>query len=130
MSTAALFDALGDPNRRRIVEFLSGGERTAGDLVAAVQAETEISQPGVSQHLRVLREAGLASVRSDGTRRFYALDHGALDAAVRWLRSLTDPLGSLAQPLDALETEIARGIRERRGSDDDSTSAPGDQRSA
>jgi len=131
MSTAAVFDALGDANRRRIVELLAAGESTAGDVVAAMQAETEISQPGVSQHLKVLREAGLASVRSDGTRRFYALDRGALGRAVGWLRSLADPLGSLAQPLDALETEIARGRRSARVEHTEAAERPtGDERSA
>ena len=67
------FEILGDPVRRRIVELLSDGERAAGELGATVQKEFGISQPAVSQHLRVLRENGLASVRSAGTRRLYAV---------------------------------------------------------
>ena len=57
------FDVLGDPVRRRVLELLAAGELTSGDLTATVRAEFGISQPAVSQHLRVLREHGFASVR-------------------------------------------------------------------
>src|SRR5437667_221963 len=60
------FDVLGDPVRRRILELLAGGELTAGAVGAVVQEEFGISQPGVSAHLKVLREAGFATVRPDG----------------------------------------------------------------
>ena len=67
------FDVLGDPVRRRILELLAAGELTSGDLTAAVRAEFGISQPAVSQHLRVLREHGFATVRPEGARRLYAV---------------------------------------------------------
>ena len=60
------FDVLGDPVRRRLLELLADGERTSGGLVDAIQAELDISQPGVSQHLRVLRDSGFVAVRRDG----------------------------------------------------------------
>lgn len=73
-----------------------------------------MSQPAVSQHLRVLREARLVSVRAEGTRRFYAVDGDGLDAARAWLDRLADPVRHLTRPLDALATEVARGRRARR----------------
>jgi DNA-binding transcriptional ArsR family regulator len=104
-------DILGDPVRRRILELLAEGERSAGDIGVVVQREFGISQPAVSQHLRVLRESGFASVRPDGTRRLYALDPEPLSAAAAWF----DPFRRFWQPhLDALGTELARGRRQRR----------------
>lgn len=73
-----------------------------------------ISQPAVSQHLKVLREARLVTSRAEGTHRYYTIDQAGLDAALAWLAQLADPIGSYAQPLDALATELARGRRERR----------------
>jgi DNA-binding transcriptional ArsR family regulator len=108
------FEALGDPTRRQILELLAGGERPAGALVEALQASAAISQPAVSQHLKVLREAGLVSARAEGTRRLYALDEAGLEAARAWLARLADRLQPFAQPLDALATEVARGRRARR----------------
>jgi DNA-binding transcriptional ArsR family regulator len=105
------FDVLGDPVRRRILELLADGERTSGAICTVVQAEFGISQPGVSAHLRVLRESGFASVRSDGARRLYAVRATRLRDVDAWLdrfRRFWTP------PLDALETELARGARERR----------------
>ena len=106
------FDVLGDPVRRRILELLAQeAELTSGEVVAVIQREFGISQPAVSQHLRVLREHGFAVVRPDGTRRIYSLDVTGIDAVDRWL----DDLRSFwSQRLDALGTEIARGKRERR----------------
>lgn len=108
----AVFDALGDATRRRILEVLAGYEQPAGAVVEALQAWQPISQPAVSQHLKVLREAGLVAVRAEGTRRIYAVDHDGLHAAQSWLAHITDP-AAVAQPLDALATEIARGKRQR-----------------
>ncbi len=105
------FDVLGDPVRRQILELLADGEQTSGAITAVIQNEFGISQPAVSQHLRVLREAGFASVRPEGTRRLYMVGSAALQEADMWLgrfRHLWD------QPLDALETELARGKRQRR----------------
>jgi DNA-binding transcriptional ArsR family regulator len=116
-----VFEALGEPVRRRILELLAEGERPVGPLVAALRSVTPISQPAVSQHLKVLLDAGLVSVRAAGTRRLYALDPGGLDAVRVWLDQLADPLAPFAQPLDALATEVARGRRAHR--DNTATSA-------
>jgi DNA-binding transcriptional ArsR family regulator len=109
-----VFEALGDPVRRLILESLAAAEQPAGSLVAALQARTPISQPAVSQHLKVLREASLVRVRAVGTRRIYALDQAGFNAAQAWLARLADPLAPFAQPLDALATEVARGRRASR----------------
>ncbi|KQS71162.1 helix-turn-helix transcriptional regulator [Modestobacter sp. Leaf380] len=113
-AAAAALDALGDPTRRRVLEVLSGGERPAGAVVDALREHGPISQPAVSQHLRVLLDAGLVTVRAEGTRRVYALGAEGLVAVREWLVRLTDPLAPFAQPLDALATEVARGRRARR----------------
>lgn len=105
------FDVLGDPVRRRILELLAAGERASGDISAVIQDEFGISQPAVSQHLRVLRESGFASVRAEGTRRLYAVDAAPLREVDAWLERFR---GFWEQRLDALETELARGKRERR----------------
>jgi DNA-binding transcriptional ArsR family regulator len=105
------FDVLGDPVRRRILELLADGERSAGEISAVVQKEFMISQPAVSQHLQVLRDSGFATVRPVGTRRLYAVDPAPLREIDQWLeqyRRLWTPR------LDALATELARGKRERR----------------
>lgn len=108
---AGVFEALGDPVRRRLLELLILGEQPAGALVTALQARVRITQPAVSQHLRVLREAGLVQVRAEGTRRLYAVDDAGTAAARAWLARFED---TFAQPLDALATELVRGRRERR----------------
>jgi DNA-binding transcriptional ArsR family regulator len=105
------FDVLGDPVRRRILELLAEGERTSGAITTVIQAEFGISQPGVSQHLRVLRESGFATVRADGTRRLYAVDAAPLQEVDMWLERFRR---FWTQRLDALATELARGKRERR----------------
>ena len=104
-------DVLGDPVRRRLLELLADGERPSGELAEVVTREFGISHPAVSQHLRVLREAGFAVVRPEGTRRLYAIDPAPLEAAAAWF----DPFRRFWQPkLDALGTELARGRRQRR----------------
>ncbi len=105
------FDVLGDPVRRRILELLARSELASGEVVAVIAAEFGISQPAVSQHLRVLRENGFASVRPDGARRLYSLDITGVDAVEVWLSNLR---AFWEQRLDALGTEIARGKRARR----------------
>jgi DNA-binding transcriptional ArsR family regulator len=104
------FDVLGDPVRRRILELLADGERPAGAVGAVVQDEFGISQPAVSQHLRVLREHGFARVRAEGARRLYAVDPAPLQEVDRWLDRYR---GFWDQRLDALGTELARGRRAR-----------------
>jgi DNA-binding transcriptional ArsR family regulator len=106
------FDVLGDPVRRRILELLADGETAAGDVVDVIRAEHGISQPAVSQHLRVLREAGFAVVRPDGRRRLYAVRPDALQDVDRWLDRFRRFWGP---PLDALATELVRGRREAAG---------------
>ena len=105
------FDVLGDPVRRRILELLSSGEHASGEITAAITEEFGISQPAVSQHLRVLRDSGFATVRAEGTRRLYAVDSSPLRVVDAWLDHFR---GFWGQPLDALATELARGRRERR----------------
>jgi DNA-binding transcriptional ArsR family regulator len=126
----AVFEALGDATRRQILELLASGEQPAGTVVAALQARVPISQPAVSQHLKALRQAGLVSVRAEGTRRLYAIDEAGLDAAKAWLARLADPLAPFAQPLDALATEVARGRRARRGAQSEKRSGERRRRSA
>jgi DNA-binding transcriptional ArsR family regulator len=104
-------DILSDPVRRRILELLATGEHPAGSLVEAISAEFGISQPAVSQHLRVLRESGLATVRAEGTRRLYAVDTEPLQEVDRWLDQFRQYWSSR---LDALGTELARGKRAGR----------------
>ena len=108
---ANAFDVLGDPVRRRILELLADGEHASGEVVAIVQKEFDISQPAVSQHLKVLRESGFASVRIDGTRRIYTVDAAAMREVDVWLDRFR---GFWNHKLDALATEIARGKRRRK----------------
>ena len=100
--------ALADESRRTMLEALTAGPATAGDLAAMLP----IARPGVSRHLRVLREAGLVEFRQEAQRRVYSLRLEPLAEIDEWLgryRALWE------QRLDALHTEIARGKRERRG---------------
>ena len=108
------FDILGDPVRRRILELL-GDQRLdgrsalgAGDIGDTVRHEFGISQPAVSQHLKVLREAGFASSTVDGQRRLYAIEDAPLQAVDMWLDRYRQ---FWTQRLDALGTEIRRGKR-------------------
>jgi DNA-binding transcriptional ArsR family regulator len=95
------FEAIAEPNRRSILDLLRDGERPAGDLVDALA----ISQPGVSKHLRLLREAGLVRVRADGQRRLYSLAPGELAAVEAWL----EPYRSAWKTrLDALEDHLEK----------------------
>lgn len=105
------FDVLGDPVRRRILELLADGELSSGAITAVVQAEFGITQPAVSQHLKVLRDNGFASVRPEGTRRLYAVDAAPFEAVEGWLEPFR---GFWEQRLDSLATELARSKRERR----------------
>jgi DNA-binding transcriptional ArsR family regulator len=105
------FDILGDPVRRRILELLAGGERASGAIVAVIQSEFAISQPAVSQHLKVLRGAGFATVRVDGQRRLYAINATPLAEVDAWLGQFRV---FWVPKLEALATEVARGKRGRR----------------
>ena len=79
------FDVLGDPVRRRILELLAEGEQSSGAVTETIRAEFGISQPAVSQHLKVLRDNGFATVRPDGTRRLYAVHDSGLREVDAWL---------------------------------------------
>ena len=105
------FDVLGDPVRRRMLELLAEGELSSGAIGAVVQREFGITQPAVSQHLKVLRDSGLATVRPAGTRRLYAVNSEPLRELDAWL----DRFRRFWTPhLEALGTELARGRRDRR----------------
>lgn len=121
------FDVLGDPVRRRILDLLVDGERSAGEVGTVIEGEFEISQSAVSQQLRVLRDNGLASVRAQGARRLYSVDATPLRSVDEWLA----PYRRFWIPrLDALATELRRGqlqaekatksVREKASNRDDS----------
>jgi DNA-binding transcriptional ArsR family regulator len=104
-------DILGDPVRRRILELLTDGEQSSGDVVAVIAREFGISQPAVSQHLRVLREHGFATVRPDGARRLYSVRPEPLLEVDAWLDTFR---GFWLHKLEALGTEVERGKRKHR----------------
>lgn len=98
----AVFQALADPSRRVVLDILRGHPAAAGELAEALP----IARPGVSRHLRVLREAGLVDVRQDGQSRIYSIRPEGLVELDAWLEQYR----SLWQNrLDALHTEISRG---------------------
>jgi DNA-binding transcriptional ArsR family regulator len=105
------FDVLGYPVRRRILELLAEGEQASGEVVDVIQAEFGISQPAVSQHLKVLRDSGFASVRADGPRRLYTVDATPLREVDEWVEQFR---GFWEHKLEALATEVARGKRKRK----------------
>jgi DNA-binding transcriptional ArsR family regulator len=110
------FDVLGEPVRRRILELLADGEMSSGAVCTVIQDEFGISQPAVSQHLKVLRDSGFATVRPEGARRLYTVRSEPLRDVDAWLdrfRCFWTP------PLEALATELARGKAERRLRDSD-----------
>ena len=102
----AVLQALADPSRRVVLGILRDHEATAGELAEALP----IARPGVSRHLRVLREAGLVDVRQEAQRRIYRLRPEALVDLDEWLEEYRD---LWVQRLDALHTEIARGKKDR-----------------
>ena len=96
-TSAQVLDALGDPTRRLVLELLRGGERTVGELTRQVP----VTQSAVSQHLRVLKDAGLVSDRSAGTRRFYRVERDGLAPLRAYLDTFWDDV------LDAFATYSA-----------------------
>ena len=99
MTLVSAYAALAEPHRRQILDLLRGGERPAGDLVQSLQ----LSQPGVSKHLKVLREVGLVAVRAQGKQRLYALRPEPLAEIDQWL----EPYRAFwSQRLDALERHL------------------------
>lgn len=112
------FDVLGDPVRRPILELLAEKERSSGNVVEIIAREFGISQPAVSQHLRVLRESGFATVPPDAQRRLHSVDSAPLREVDRWLgrfHAFWEP------KLEALATEIGRGKRRRKLDSSDSS---------
>ena len=104
-------DILGDPVRRRLIELLAHGDQTSGELTEVVRSEFGITQPAVSNHLRVLREAGFARSVAAGSHRIYSLSEKRMTEAQAWVN---EQLGFWANRLDALEVELLRGRREER----------------
>jgi DNA-binding transcriptional ArsR family regulator len=101
----SLFDVVAEPHRRRILDLLSEEERPVGELVT----QLELSQPAVSKHLRILREAGLVEVRGDAQRRLYSVRPEPLRAIDDWLtpyrRMWAASLDNLARHLDTIGDE-------------------------
>jgi DNA-binding transcriptional ArsR family regulator len=104
------FLAVADPTRRKIIELLGSGERSAGEITQALQ----VSAPAASQHLKALRDARLVRVRVAGQRRIYSLDPAGLDGFDDWLRQVRR---YWAQRLDELERAL-RGEDTQRGRDE------------
>jgi DNA-binding transcriptional ArsR family regulator len=94
-----------------VLELLAEGELPSGAITDVIRREFGISQPAVSQHLRVLRENGFAQVRADGARRLYSVDGAALREVDVWLERFRR---FWSQRLDALGTELARGRKAQR----------------
>jgi DNA-binding transcriptional ArsR family regulator len=108
MAVGATFEVMGEPNRRVIVELLRERERTVGELVGAL----DVSQPAVSKHLRVLREAGLVDSRVDAQRRYYSVRLQPLREIDAWL----EPYRALwTRSLDALERHLEETDRRTKG---------------
>ena len=104
------FEVLADPVRRRLLELLADTERSSGDMTAIVQVEFGLTQSAVSQHLKVLRDSGFATVRVNGARRIYTVNAEPMRDVDAWL----DRFRSFWAPkLEALATEVARGKRHR-----------------
>jgi len=104
------FEVLADPVRRRLLELLAEAEHCSGDMTTVVQTEFGLTQSAVSQHLKVLRDSGFATVRIDGARRIYTVNAEPMRDVDVWL----DRFRSFWAPkLEALATEVARGKRQR-----------------
>lgn len=98
MAYGIALSALADPTRRRVFEELRNGPRSVGSLAGRLP----VSRPAVSQHLKVLKEAGLVSDKSEGTRRIYHIDPKGLAAIRRWLDQFWD------EALSAFQAELER----------------------
>src|SRR6266568_5539211 len=109
------FDVLGDPVRRRILELLADGERSAGEVSSVVEHEFGISQPAVSQHLRVLRESGFTHVRPVGARRLYAVDPVPLQEVDVWLEPFRHLWEESFERLDDVLLKLKEKEEERDG---------------
>lgn len=104
------FDVLGDPVRRRILELLGGDKLSAGDIAEVIGSEFGITHAAVSQHLKVLRESGLATASADKNRRIYELQAAPMQEVDEWLDQFRH---FWSHKLEALATEVARGRKAR-----------------
>ena len=109
-----VFEVLADPVRRRILELLADGQCASGEIVEVIAAEFAISQPAVSQHLRVLRDSGFATSRADGRRRLYSVAPERFDEVDAWVQRFRR---TWEPRFEALATEVARGKKSRREGD-------------
>ena len=98
------FVALSDPTRRAVFEKLAGGPRAVRDIARGLP----VSRPAVSQHLKLLKEAGLVTDRSEGTRRIYQIDPAGLGAMRAWLDQFWE------SALAAFAAEVERAEKERK----------------
>lgn len=112
------FDILGDPVRRRLVELLAESDKTAGELTSVIREEFGISQPAVSNHLRVLRDSGFAAAQRQGSRQRYRLQPEPLSEVEAWLRKHRARWTVALDALDALETELHRAPNDTTPSED------------
>ncbi len=107
-TTADAFNAVAEPQRRRILTLLKGRERSVNDLAGALR----VSQPRVSKHLRVLREVGLVSVREAGQQRLYTLDARGLKPIHEWTGGFEE---FWSESFDRLNTYVKRLQKEKGG---------------
>jgi DNA-binding transcriptional ArsR family regulator len=106
-----IFEAIAEPTRRAVLDLLLQGERSAGDLVAAFP---RLTQPAVSRHLRILREAALVSVRAEAQQRIYALEPARLAIVYQWLDRYRL---YWAAHLTSLEQHLDKGLPRKRRKD-------------
>src|SRR3954471_9377510 len=109
MANARAFPALADPPRREVFEHLARGPQAVGDLAQGLP----VSRPAVSQHLKVLKEAGLVTDRPEGTRRVYQIDPRGLGQIRAWLDRFWD------EALDAFKAEVEREGADQASSDEE-----------
>jgi DNA-binding transcriptional ArsR family regulator len=112
VDAAIVLDALGDPTRRRVLDTLRRGPLAVGDIAAGLP----VSRPAVSQHLRVLKGAGLVTARREGTRHLYAIDADGLAALRTYLESFwDDALTAFADAAGAADIEGREEMTSTRG---------------
>lgn len=109
-ATERLFDAMGDPTRRRVLELLREGPRAVVDIAA----QMPVSRPAVSQHLRVLKQAGLVNEERAGTRHLYSVDAEGLAALRTYLETYWDDALATFKAVAEEELEGATGTRDSR----------------
>ena len=110
-TTADVFNAVGEPRRREILDVLARGERPVNDLVE----ELGMGQPQVSKHLRVLREVGAVGARDEGRRRLYRLNGQALKPIHDWVKRYEDLWTERFRSLDVVVEELKREEQEDDG---------------